>query len=519
MKDKWKKYITRLFVLVICVTLVGGNLNHTKEVKAVVGVDDVVILTTMLFALYGISYVGNKAIDEGKLEFNLAHDYEKQYDEQREEYLKQWEVIQGGGNPDPDKDPNNPNGKNYFPPFEQFVTDNLDYINAGKVDPKLMNQDNALGENIRDYVNNTLQEWKSNKELSEEQLIDINKLMSNPNIYASYESDTNIPVKQKQTILYYCPLPYANIMLNNGWYARISESNDNKITKSYFIKKFSKTPDRDSVVMQTNLITNFPNTTTSWYKNSISYTKKINEEYVQLRIYELKPNYRDAFVKFNLKYINVDIPKTDEDKNAMVDFMLGITDSPIWVHPDIQKSFENNGNYELLPPPQLGNNTNPNLLALLQQLANLNNGIGTDGLSDVELNNLKEQLVNEIRNSENETNPDPDPDPEKPIDPEEPTDPDGGEPSKPDTEKLQFDLSKLFPFCIPFDLINFFSALSSEPEPMKFDIPIMSETFGIDYTFHIDMSIFNSVAVIFRLCIIMIFIFGLIVVTRSLIKG
>lgn len=81
------------------------------------------------------------------------------------------------------------------------------------------------------------------------------------------------------------------------------------------------------------------------------------------------------------------------------------------------------------------------------------------------------------------------------------------------------DLSKFFPFCIPFDLIHLLSVLDADPVAPKWEIPFKFPAYGVDETIVIDLSIFDDVAKIVRLLETILFIFSLILATRSLIKG
>lgn len=88
---------------------------------------------------------------------------------------------------------------------------------------------------------------------------------------------------------------------------------------------------------------------------------------------------------------------------------------------------------------------------------------------------------------------------------------------------LTFDLRKFFPFCIPWDLYNLFSYLNAPAEAPKFEIPVPaydnSGHLTMENTITVDLSIFDSVALVFRVCIFIIFCLGLILITRSLIRG
>lgn len=79
-------------------------------------------------------------------------------------------------------------------------------------------------------------------------------------------------------------------------------------------------------------------------------------------------------------------------------------------------------------------------------------------------------------------------------------------------------LESVFPFCIPFDFINFINCLSAEPTAPKFVWHMdFLENMGFDsYTIEIDLSSFNSAAKIMRIMELLAFIIGLIMATRSM---
>lgn len=82
-------------------------------------------------------------------------------------------------------------------------------------------------------------------------------------------------------------------------------------------------------------------------------------------------------------------------------------------------------------------------------------------------------------------------------------------------------LIMVFPFCIPWDIYNIFKLLAAEPVAPNFDFsfPYMDEN-GIQYTEHrIDLSPFNSVASVVRVMFNILFVLGLIILTRYVIKG
>lgn len=83
-------------------------------------------------------------------------------------------------------------------------------------------------------------------------------------------------------------------------------------------------------------------------------------------------------------------------------------------------------------------------------------------------------------------------------------------------------LEKLFPFCLPFDLIDFIKVLDAPAEAPRFTIPFKYPTRGgmATYDIVIDLSSFNSVAELLRDMECLAFIVGLIMITRSrMIRG
>lgn len=80
-------------------------------------------------------------------------------------------------------------------------------------------------------------------------------------------------------------------------------------------------------------------------------------------------------------------------------------------------------------------------------------------------------------------------------------------------------LQNVFPFCIPFDLIDFLNVLDAEPEAPRFqwEFEYMN---GQKYTIDIDLSRFESVAAMFRKFECLAFCLALIMITRDkMIKG
>ncbi len=85
-------------------------------------------------------------------------------------------------------------------------------------------------------------------------------------------------------------------------------------------------------------------------------------------------------------------------------------------------------------------------------------------------------------------------------------------------DNLEADLKSIFPFCIPFDLIACIKGLAADPEAPVWNIKIPMPT-NYTWAITIDMSDYDGVVRIFRIGEDLLFIVGLIVVTRNLIRG
>lgn len=115
-------------------------------------------------------------------------------------------------------------------------------------------------------------------------------------------------------------------------------------------------------------------------------------------------------------------------------------------------------------------------------------------------------LIEAIKNAQSQPKPDPDPD-----NPGEDTDDER-------TKRHDADWKNVFPFCVPFDLIEFLGVLAADPVAPSFDWRFYAPNV-VDYTLHVDLSDFDSVAQICRRLELLAFCVGLILITRNIIRG
>lgn len=80
-------------------------------------------------------------------------------------------------------------------------------------------------------------------------------------------------------------------------------------------------------------------------------------------------------------------------------------------------------------------------------------------------------------------------------------------------------LALLFPFCIPFDLIDAFKLLSAKPQVPKWEFDWTIPSLDFSHHFIIDLSNFNILFMVLNKLILLSFIIGLILVTRNIIRG
>lgn len=143
-----------------------------------------------------------------------------------------------------------------------------------------------------------------------------------------------------------------------------------------------------------------------------------------------------------------------------------------------------------------------------------------DNITDVETqtNTAKEKLEEHIEQNKTDIKTDTDTEPKpSPLPVPKPDFPTPDDITIEDIDVTR-DWRLVFPFCIPFDIIDLFRVLEAEPEAPYFEIPFVYEEIGLDYTFVIDFEQFNSLAEILRLGEVVFFILGLCMLTGKVIK-
>lgn len=87
-----------------------------------------------------------------------------------------------------------------------------------------------------------------------------------------------------------------------------------------------------------------------------------------------------------------------------------------------------------------------------------------------------------------------------------------------DVKKYKRDLRMVFPFCLPFDLIDLLDALDADPVTPSFKMPFVVPALDINMSVDLDLSFLDDVAAMIRLFETIGFIITLIMATSKLIK-
>lgn len=202
------------------------------------------------------------------------------------------------------------------------------------------------------------------------------------------------------------------------------------------------------------------------------------------------------------------------------------TKENIWVHPDLEETYKNNGKLEY---PQQA--PQPLQIPSIDQLTELANKLKSDPDQSPD---AVQELIDQLKQNSTPqptTAPNPNPDPQPTTIPNPTISPDisDGTDTDIDPNKYKTDLRLVFPFCIPFDLVHLIQAFEAEPKAPVFEFPVDMELTNpftekkiLDYhhTFELDMSDFEPVIKILRIFEIIFFIIGLLMITRQqMIKG
>lgn len=485
MRKKIKRIVPFVLVGVLVSSFVITNYNKAREVKAVVGVDDLAIagLVTTLLLAYGYATTQYYSNTDGANA--LADEWEEEYNQAR------LTVINGGGGSDNGDDDNDKNkfedtdgdGKiteKDIPPFSNFLTKNAVTLSA--------NASLLLTPIVTNFIESKF--GQNNVDSS-------NYLQALNSHFSDYVKDNNIDLSQYKYV-------YKKFNVSNYGNGNVLYSLD-----IYYVN--------GGAMYSSNTGFSFI------LKNGIhftSYTGNLfnGESYDKCERRSDSGNI-SGFERFPLDYYYWNGPITYDSTVDLSD--LCDSSRVDWVTPELQNTFDNKGNLELLPSfDPLASYSMASQQALQELLSNL----ASSSLAPTQQLDLVNKFIAGLKTSETpdpSPNPDPSPEPNPNPDPSNPDSGDGDNSGNPDIDKGSFvrDLRTLFPFCIPFDLIDCIRLFNAEPVTPKIEVPMHFAFVNVDYTWEIDLKDFDGVATVCRSMFLILFIVGLVLITRTLIRG
>ena len=483
------KILPFILIGVIASTTVSLNYNKIREVKAVAVVDDVALAGIITLILLSYGYVTMDYYNNTDGTSALVQDWEDAYETAR------FKVLEGGGgtgdsgddNNDDDFEDTDGDGKiteNDIPTWSKIIGS---VGVSGAVSVAIAkNADKLLSPIVSKFIFDKF----GNNESSGSSIENLKELNSK---VVSYLSDNNLDISSYKYVYRTLDIErYSNS--NILYHLKTIYSTDGAV---YFYpgKKYCN-------YLFYNVLT-IDTYTGKPYSGSTPDSKSGQGSYVSGGKMSISP------------YFYWNGPTTTDSNVNLED--LSKEKPNIWVTPDLQNTFDNKSSLNLLPPfDPLASYDIPTQQALQGLLNGLNNtDINPDGQQD-----LLKDFLNELKN-EPTTNPDVKPNPDTGGGGSGDNKPDTGGDSGSDKENSSFtaDLKKLFPFCIPFDLVSCFKLFNADPVTPKVEIPVHFGIVNIDYTFVITLEEFNDVAMICRSMFLILYIVGLILVTRSLIRG
>lgn len=476
----WNKFTHKIlpFILigVIASTTVSLNYNKAREVKAVAVVDDALVVVAIL-AMCGVAWTSidhfwspGGWINEGDSPV-ADPDLQKWADGFNERWQKQWDddvkkkalelgLIDENGNI---KNSGGSSGgdddnDNKFPSWSELKDKVVN--NGGKMLP-------ALAPFAAIFAYKAYEDSKGTKINN---LSTLEQLKKGNQLFDDYLSEKNIDVSS-YPYFFKTYTKYTNGMVYEYY---------------YFEDGYYKLGDSSmSVVNSGKNFRGFKLSINSEGKSNFSERSSLGSLNFSTSLYD---------------YVSTNLPL---EESSVVDTI--ISDKTISGTTDLDDYLKDNNNYpdstiydfSRLP-------TNDEFEKYLQDLKNASN--------DDDKQKIIDDFIKTITTPSETPTPDPD-NPTPTPDPDTPDNPDS------DNDFSVRDLRLVFPFCIPFDLVDCFRLFNSEPETPRVQFPVHFGIVDKDYTFDIDLKDFDDVAVVCRSMFLILYIVGLVLVTRHLIRG
>lgn len=471
------------YILVGCIvsSSVIMSYNEAEEVKAeAISITALTVCALLaVMATMGITYATQNILETWQDGNNaLDPDYEDIYETWKDDYDTEWKVLEGGGGDNNDDLP---------PDFDTLIKQVEIAGNTAVITAGAWNLLKKSGKNLL------------------QKSYELGTLFADATIPNGMNADLSY-INANTKCIFYSGEGLAHYDPKNVAYTAMIESN---LPCCVYI-------DSNSVIYLMCLRDSFSlyrqhcfdkngNYIGETYPTFWGSTNTINKD----KIYKLQlsPKYKPT-------YMCRDVFTDLDDVINFFEQYTGNKDAPIWVTPELQETYENNGQFEFpenLPSPLRVPNVND-----LQELARKLDPDYNPDYNPEEVPDYIKQYINDLKVDPNpDPNPTPNPDPDNPDKPVTPDDPDN--PTNNDT--FLADLKHLIPFCIPFDLVDCFKLFNAEPVTPRVEFPVHFGIINYEHTFVIDLKDFNNVAVVCRSTFLIVYMVGLILATRALIKG
>lgn len=522
LKNKLKKVVPFILIAVLSCTAVLFSYDKGNEVQAAVVVDDIMVVTTIL-ALCGVSFLGTEelwgdgngwypGIDAGQDIDEWIDDFNKpwseEWDEKTREYALEHGLIDENGNYTGGGDDGGDGGDDddhKFPSWQKIKT--LVKANGGNVAtalgaylPLLTGFAQSV---VSDSCGNTFKDMDSSLQVKED--VDTFLLSKGVDISGYTHSVETINRFHNSNRDFYI---YKAYYFSDGYFYYNADETISFNINAPYLEVYYRSDNGDQYVKpydKYGLVGGFALPDNYDYFHVIGDIFKTKDE--------AKEKYLDSNHK--RKYIN---PNTIGLGSAVKDGeQTGVDGIPVLPTLPINK-------FAKVPT--------------MDDLKDFFKKIGNDKDDKDKRQKDIDDFIKKITTADTgggETpNPNPSPDPGGGETPE--PNPGGGgsggggggtttdTPDKPDKDddnsKKDYarDLQKIFPFCIPFDIIDCFKLFKAEPETPRVEIPIHFGIVEKDYTFVIDLKDFNNVALMLRSSLLIVFVVGLGFATRNVIK-
>ena len=511
MKNKWRRISKRIIPLILVCSLTIGLIfgTNTKEVKAVAGVDDALVVIALL-AMCGVAYTGiNYAwhggqgwVNDGDVEFPDA-DTTKWRDGFNEKWQKQWDedvkkealekglidendnITTGGSGGGDDGDDGDDDNK--FPSWEKVV-------NLASTQKNISLALSAYLPFIALFGYETYKDSINAKDISKlEGLTKGNELLD------KYISDNNLD---------FSSYPYY-LKLVNTW------GSGYRLNYYVFPDAYQRIDATTFTIYPVYTNDSGKSIEITIYSNGTSHITKSNQTFSS-----------GNFTIDGPLFYSTNVPQKDVDGNLL----------PVIISPDtigsnsaLDDYLKNNN--EL--PDSVINNTSrvPTDEEFAQYLKDLKNS----GDDEYKKKGVIDDFIKKLTAEQETPTPTPTPSPTPtPGGSEVPTPspspggdsgntggsetPDNPSQDTSDNESFTRDLKTIFPFCIPFDIVDCIKLFNAEPETPRVEVPMHFGIVNKDYTWVIDLKDFDGVALIFRTMFLIVFLIGLAITTSKVIK-